>query len=123
MYDRFLMGKWAAYEGLVYPEFNEDIHAQPLAKIEEHLRQCLKKYVKPVCIEGYDFGNTSPSCYLLGFVDEYGRVFILDGFHKKDYGGHLDQQAIMIKKIQAGYYKLDREKPISADPDVKCDPF
>ena len=46
-------------------------------------------------VEGYDYGQVSPSCYLLAFFDDIGNVYIADGFHRTtgecEASGALDQ--------------------------------
>jgi hypothetical protein len=67
-------------------------------------------------VEGYDFGLTSPSCYLLGFVDDWGRLFIIDGYHRG--GFHYTLQPDEIRKIRQSYmgYALKFDEHILADP-------
>jgi hypothetical protein len=116
MRDRFLLGKWAAYEGLVYPNFKEEVHMLSREFMLTYLESA-KKRMDIKSIEGYDFGMASPSCYLFGFVDEYGRVFILDGFHKAEMS--FEEQDSKIRAIRAKYLGLvEIESPILADPDM-----
>jgi hypothetical protein len=75
------------------------------------------KRLKISALEGYDFGMAVPSCYLLSFVDEYGRIFVIDGFYKKEYS--FEDQAREIRKIRAKYVGLlEVDAPICADPDL-----
>ena len=116
MRDRFLLGKWAAYEGLVYPNFKEEVHMLSREFMLTYL-EAARKRMDIKAIEGYDFGMASPSCYLFGFVDEYGRVMILDGFYKPEMS--FEEQDSKIKSIRAKYTGLvDIESPILADPDM-----
>lgn len=117
MRDRYLLGKWAAFEGLVYPTFDPVIHMMKRDQMLEHLDNCLSRHVKPFVVEGYDFGIVSPTCYLLGFVDDWGRVFIIDGFHEPefDYTEHPPE----IYRIRSEYAGLLHVKdPIRADPAI-----
>jgi hypothetical protein len=118
MRDRFLLGKWAAYEGLVHPGFREEIHFLSKDFILNYLDTLVHgKRVEVKAIEGYDFGISSPSCYLLGFIDDYGRVFILDGFYEKEMS--LERQSEAIKFLRARYSHLLRfGDPICADPSL-----
>jgi len=118
MRDRFLLGKWASYEGLVYPNFKEELHMLPREFILTYLDKLRSAgRHKITALEGYDFGMAVPSCYLLSFVDEYGRVFVVDGFYKKEMS--FEDQAREIRKIRAKYVGLiDIEAPICADPDL-----
>jgi hypothetical protein len=61
-----------------------------------------------------------PSCYLLGFVDNYGRVIVLDGFHKSELS--YDLHPGMVREIRARYSGLltgyGVNYPIWADPGI-----
>jgi len=79
---RFLGGEWGAFEGLVYPMFSPSLHMIPKSAIINYIIKCRASGMKKFkAIEGYDFGLTAPSCYLIGFTDDYGRFFLLDGFY------------------------------------------
>lgn len=84
MRDRFLLGEWASYEGLVYPQFNETVHAMPYHSIYQYLKQLQMDTRELTYIEGYDYGLAVPYCYLCGFVDIHGNVFIIDGGYEKE---------------------------------------
>jgi hypothetical protein len=118
MRDRFLLGKWAAYEGLVYPNFREELHMLPREKLQGHLDDLVSvRRVRVKAIEGYDFGISAPSCYLFGFIDNYGRVIIVDGFYKTEMS--LEEQADKIKLIRGKWSdKVTIDAPISADPSL-----
>lgn len=114
---RYLMGEWAAFEGLVYPEFDEVLHMPSREEIMAYLRQCRERFVKLIAIEGYDFGIISPSCYLFGVVDHWGRIFIIDGFYRASMP--LLEQASEIQAIRDRYSSLIKIKnPVYADPDI-----
>lgn len=116
MKDRYLLGKWAAYEGLVYPSFDPEVHLLKRDFAESYLEdQINDKHVQVVALEGYDFGITSPSCYLLGFVDGMGRIIILDGYYKPNFA--YPEQPLEIMKIR-GRYPLEYEDKIIADPSI-----
>jgi hypothetical protein len=55
----------------------------------------------PTIIEGFDYGIAVPSCYLLGFVDHIGNVFVLDGFYEKEM--HDEDIANQINVIRKRY--------------------
>lgn len=115
--ERFLLGKHAAFEGLVYGDFNEADHVLSRDAMMGHLVECKRRHVKVRAIEAYDFGVTSPTCYLLGFVDDFGRVFILDGFYKANFS-YMDQPT-EIRKLRMKYIGLlDFKEPIIADPAI-----
>lgn len=98
--DRFLYGKWAAYEGLVHPEFNEVTHCIPRSEMLHHLDMLIGMGVIPRFIEGYDFGIVQPSCYLIAFVDRFRNIFIFDGFYKPEQEMSIEQQKKKIWEIR-----------------------
>ena len=118
MRDRFLLGKWAAYEGLVYPQFKEERHMLPRSFMLEYLENEAKN-TTVYALEGYDFGMASPTCYLFAFIDRFGRVFVIDGFYKPGEKMPFEDQAAEIKRIRAKYTGLlEIKDPIKADPDI-----
>jgi len=117
MRERFLMGKWGAYEGLIYMEHDESIHAVPKDKMVHYLTSGINKTHKLTLLEGYDHGLAMPACYLLALVDYLGMVFIIDGF----YLAELTPEKIInnIKKLRMsniGYNSI--EDKINADPSI-----
>ena len=121
MKDRFLLGEWAAYEGMVYPQFNTFTHFVGREQMESlywenKRRGRIKRY-----IEGYDYGIASPSCYLFGYVDTSNIVHILAGFHRKEFAidsvNGQSGQADTILQIQAKY-NHDPDEDIWADPSI-----
>lgn len=118
MRKRFLLGEWAAYEGLVHGDYSREVHSLTREQAEAHLVSCKKRHVQIKVIEGYDFGLQSPTCYLLGFVDDYGRVIVLDGFYEPNL--HYTDQPDRIFAIRlkyAGLLNFDAER-INADPAI-----
>ena len=114
MRDRFLLGKWSAYEGLVYPQFDEAVHVASHQLVEQHYRKlCISNDVQ--FLEGYDFGIAVASCYILGFVDTGGNVFLMDGFHRAEYS--IDDQLDEINRIRK-HYAIPSDNHIFADPDI-----
>jgi hypothetical protein len=117
MRDRYLLGKWAAFEGLVHPDFDTAKHLIKRETLLDHLYVLRNKNVKVRAIEGYDFGIVTPTCYMLGFVDDYCRVCILDGFYHPNFD--IMQHANTIREIQARYHGLlFFNEPIIADPAI-----
>lgn len=117
MKERFLLGKWASFEGLVYPDFDRSMHMVPHTKIMRILQDRWRERTKYDGIEGFDFGIQAPNCYLLGFVDDVGRVFIVDGFYEP---GLTDSGiASKINELRAKYEAYIRfREPIWADPAI-----
>lgn len=117
MKDRFLLGKWAAYEGLVYPDFTSEVHLVPRSDLLAILEKAADHKTKLTAVEGFDLGIVSPSAYLLGFTDHRGRVFILDGFYKPTPNSNLAGMAIL--ELREKYYDyLDFDDPIWCDPAI-----
>ena len=115
--DRFLLGKWGAYEGLVYPEFNTDVHEIAHDEVVKYLRACTQRRVKVYPLESYDFGSASPTCYLLSAVDEWGRVILIDGMHQVM--PSVSQHAAAIKRIRNEWSWLFSDySEILADPAI-----
>lgn len=117
MFDRFYMGKWASFEGLVYPEFDRATHMIPRSRMMNILTERWRERNKYEGIEGFDFGIQAPSCYLIGFVDDLGRIFVVDGFYEP---GLTDAGlAERILALQAKYEAYIRfREPIWADPAI-----
>jgi hypothetical protein len=114
---RYLGGEWGAFEGLVYSSFKPNLHLIPKYRIMEHLFQLSYCNTKPESVEGFDFGIASPSCYIFGFRDYRGRVFLLDGFYKKEMT--LQEIGHRMTAIQQEYYPhVDIRAPILADPSI-----
>lgn len=117
MYDRFVLGAWAAYEGLVYPEFSRDMHMIPHARIEKILKDGLHDRTRFDGLQGFDLGMVVPSCYLAGFIDETGNIFIIDGFYRPSANTSMDVEE--IKLIQDRYsYGIRFDDPVWADPAI-----
>lgn len=118
MKSRYLMGEWAAYEGLVYPDYDAHLHVMPHQLLEDMLYDASKQKSPFNSIEGFDFGIISPSCYLLGFSDYRGRVFWLDGFYRAHMS--LDEIGQEILALRSKYYfgGLEFDDPIWADPAI-----
>lgn len=115
MKDRFLLGKWAAYEGLVYPQFDETEHMIDPSYISKYLAKLVKQGYEIEWVEGYDYGIASPSCYLLGFVDPHGNIIIVDGYYQKEF--ELPDQFVKIKNIRSKW-DVPSDNIIDADPDI-----
>lgn len=118
MRERFLLGKWGAYEGLVYPMIDYDVHGVSYKDMMSYLH-ALRSYAQPTFIEAYDYGMASPSCYLLSFVDYHGNVHIFDGFYGKEISIRDASQRIHTIR---GMYLRDaadyRNLRSLADPDI-----
>lgn len=117
MRDRFLLGEWAAYEGLVYPQYSSAVHMIKRGEMVRMLNEALDNKTKLQGYQSLDLGMVSPSCYLLGFTDHHGRVFIIDGFYKPT--PNISMLGQMILELQYKYNDwIDFDAPISADPAI-----
>lgn len=116
MRDRFLLGKWAAYEGLVYPMWDETLHCLPQQEIRSYITQCWDEGYDGAWIEGYDFGMAEPSCYLLSYVDPRGNVLVVDGFYRPEMLAR--EQAAEILRIRNSWGVDEEHLTSYADPDI-----
>ena len=108
---RFLEGQWGAFEGLVYPQFSKSYHMIKKSDIINHIISCRSKGLKTFkAIEGYDYGLAEPACYLIGFTDDYGRFFILDGFYKEGLSlFETGNRIITLRRQYEGLLNFDEE--------------
>jgi hypothetical protein len=114
MKDRFLKGEWASYEGLVYPQFNEMVHMVSEERVKKYLKWLRDEEYEIKWQEGYDHGLTSPSCYLLSFIDHHGNVIVCDGYYKRDFA--ISEQFDSIRNLRRKWGAGDGD--IYADPDI-----
>ena len=98
-YDRDINGKWVAASGVVYPDFNENIHviSQEAWQIILGTEELFPLGWEP--IGGIDFGFTNPFVYLLGAIDKDGRLYIFAEHYKSGvlYKDHAAEIKIMNK--------------------------
>lgn len=78
---RFVEGKWTAFDGLVYPDFDLTTHVIPHDVMRE-LYQRLTRFTECTILVGLDYGLSSPTCVLFAFVDMFGNVHVCDGFYQ-----------------------------------------
>lgn len=118
MRKRFLEGKWAAYEGLVYGTYQRDVNMITRDQAMEHIQDCLNRHVKLKVVEAYDFGLVSPSCYMVAVVDDWGRVIIIDGYYEPNF--HYTMQPAAIEEIREKYthFGFRFKDAIEADPAI-----
>lgn len=119
MRERYLLGQWGAFEGLVYSMYDPSMHVLSFGDMMGHLDKLISRDYVPTWIESYDHGIASPSCYSLAFVDDDNNVFDLVGFYEKE--NTVEQLAKRIKGIRERFgHLIDLEllQPILADPAV-----
>lgn len=117
MRTRFLDGGWAAYDGLIYPHFDMMTHVIPYSDIMDYLGDLQQQFYDVNFIEGYDFGIAVPSCYLCGFADAWGNIFIVDGFYEKGEDMPVEDQRDAIKQLR-DTYGIRGNPAIMADPAI-----
>lgn len=102
MRTRFLEGGWEAYEGLVYSDYNAQVHMIDHSLMEEYYNQ-LVRYGGAFnnVLEAYDHGIAKPACYGFAFTNFVGDVFILDGLYEKEQS--IASIAKAIKNIRRSY--------------------
>lgn len=105
MRDRFLLGKWGAYEGLVYPDYDPTVHVINHDLMRQYYQLMLDQGVDNNIVEAYDHGIAQPACYLLSFTDPMGNIFVLDGFYEKEQT--VRSLAKKMKEIRAAYGLAD----------------
>lgn len=115
MRSRFLMGQWASYEGLVYPAFNESVHVMSHHAIVNYYKQLQIAAKDITYLEGYDYGLAVPYCYILGFADALGNVFLMDGGYEKEVPLDTHLACIKEKRIE---YQVSPDNMILSDPDI-----
>lgn len=117
MRDRYLLGKWAAFEGLVHPDFDVNKHICSREQALNHLYDCKKRNVRVRVLEGYDFGIAVPTCYIFSFIDDVGRVFLLDGFYAPNFD--ITKHATAVRAVRERYEGLLlSSEPIVSDPAI-----
>ena len=126
MRKRFLLGKWASYGGLVYADFEEPVHVMSSHAIEHYYRQLKVRTRELTILEGYDYGLAVPFCYILGFCDDSGNVFLMDGAYEKEraLGEHIEGSHKGTEEDFDGIndirkrFDIDPSNLILADPDI-----
>lgn len=117
MRQRFLLGEWAAYEGLVYPMYDPSVNLVSHKKMSDWFYYWLERGQTLTIVEAYDHGIAVPACYLFGFVDPFGNVCVLDGFY--DVGVSVEQMTDKIKAIRSLYLgNMTYQDAILADPAI-----
>lgn len=121
MRTRFLMGEWGAFEGLVYPQYDPQVHLLNRKVMWDYLESLVEEGFAPNIVEAYDHGIAKPACYALGFVDHHGNVFELEGFYEKEC--MVADLASMIRERRNKLFGLlsmsnDDFAPVLADPSV-----
>jgi hypothetical protein len=119
MRERYLLGNWGAFEGLVYPQYDPSIHMITEAEIYNYLDKLVLDGFAPNFVESYDHGMAKEACYGLSFVDHLNNMIEVDGFYLKE--KRIDEMAELIKeardKLQMRTGPIEFS-PILADPAI-----
>jgi len=120
MRERYLMGGWGAFEGLVYPQYNQMVHLLPQDQIIDYFARQVREGLQPEIIDAYDHGIAVPACYGIGFSDSFGNAFLMGGFYEAELSP--EKIATRIKdhrKEVASQIGFDASfRPILADPAI-----
>jgi len=115
--ERYLGGKWGAFEGLIYPTFDPETHMMTHGDIMSYLFRMKALGTKLEAIQGYDYGMASPSAFLYGFLTPERVPVFIDGFYRPSLDPVLDGEAINRIHMQYDPY-IDNDYPIYADPAI-----
>lgn len=106
---RLLLGDWEVFEGSFYSEFSESVHTiPPLGAANEY--KIPKHWTK---IGGLDWGYRDPFAFVLGAIDEQGRLHIVESVSRA--GLTNEQQAEQVRAVLARWGVSASECLISAD--------
>lgn len=120
MRERFLLGKWGAFEGLVYSEYDPQHHVVDHELMLQYFDELQSSGAIRNTLEAYDHGIAAPACYGFSFVDRAGNVFILDGFYEKE--KTIGELGSRIRRIRSTYGVTDSTIGDLYDPMVWADP-
>ena len=120
MRERYLMGGWGAFEGLVYPQYNQVVHLLPQEQIIDYFARQVREGLRPEVIEAYDHGIAVPACYGIGFSDSFGNAFLMGGFYEAELSPEKIATRIKdLRKEVASEIGFDASfKPVLADPAI-----
>lgn len=116
MGQRFIKGLWEAYEGLIYPDFELTRHVVRHSEVVRYFKEGISEFYHPEFLEGFDYGISNPSCYILAYCDPYGNVILCDGLYEptKTISG-TSKEIIKIRKE----WGVDFDRYIDgADPSI-----
>lgn len=120
MRERYLMGGWGAFEGLVYPQYDPVVHLLPREQIIDYFARQIRDGLRPEVIEAYDHGMAKPACYGIGFGDSFGNAFLMDGFYEAELSiSKIAEYIKMCRKSVASQIGFDADfRPVLADPAI-----
>ena len=113
MKERFLQGSWNALEGLIYPEFNEDIHTVNTLQIQAWIAKTKPK----LFLEAMDYGIAKPLCYGIALRDSNYNTVVMDLIYQPELSERQIIDLVKEKRIKWGMHSDDRNM-IYADPSM-----
>ena len=102
---RYLKGEWFNFEGLVYQEFERDIHVKDFSST----RCCYEEY-----FGGFDYGFRNPFCFLVIARDSDDNLIVLDELYQDG----LTNSEIAIKARELVKPYSDNFCCVFADPSM-----
>lgn len=106
---RYVEGSWDAVEGQVWPDFDRSIHVFPNETSDYEILPVQETKFTP--IGGLDHGQTNPTCFLGGYTDADGNIFIFDEYYFK---GLVSAHCHGISER----FELEKFETIEADPSM-----
>lgn len=97
-YQRYILGRWALAEGVIYPAFSPEAHVSDKApNIRLHW-------------VGVDYGHTNPTVFLHLGSGEDGNIWVLDEYYHPGQDGQISPKRLSAKltEFERGYM-VDRE--------------
>lgn len=116
---RYIDGEWGAYEGLVYPDYDYDVHVVPHKLVHDYFDSMMfsNAFSNLTIVEGFDYGIDKPCCYMWGYADHRGNVFVVDGIYTPSSVGGIRRIAEEIARVREEY-GLPTDAKIYADPQL-----
>lgn len=111
---RFIDASWDAYEGLVFPEYDETVHRVEHETMSAFIKEQLANDALGI-VEGYDYGQASQSCHIFSFFNAVGDIFVVDGFYERRMS--IPKQVRARQDIIRKWDVIPTDAPY-ADPDI-----
>lgn len=111
--DRYIKGDWGAFQGLIYPMYDQEIHMRSQGEVERWIFSDQAKR----WIEGFDYGQRVHQCYILALVGRDNTVCGVDGFREREMS---PEEAVKRMKSIRKEWKIpvDTTQMIYADPSI-----
>ena len=106
---RYVEGSWDAVEGQVWPDFDRDVHVFPNINSDFEIQSVNETPF--TAIAGLDHGQTNPTAFIAGYIDEDGNIFISDEYYAK---GLVSCHCLEI----INKFNIEKFDTIEADPSM-----